>query len=286
MKIFGWRPVTAASKEVYETMKKEHPILADIACFQSSHISHLTPRTLDISAAQEKMTMEGMAMKERIEGPPHRNCPILLQQTSFLALEEQIIFSGSEGTLTQGSHKARFSEIEERRAAVTLEGRRLYDRLLEEAMKEVVRTFGKPKAAEQDRILAETFKQYPDSWNELRDRQLVYFNYRLTSEAKMANVSTGTSANELIVQGVLEAVSITYEDFLPLSAAGIFQSNLGKANSAQVSICSTFADKAGYERALGCGIIDLNDSYSKAQNASLRKCAVELGLPDESFIDN
>ncbi|GEK51782.1 hypothetical protein HVE01_25030 [Vreelandella venusta] len=33
----------------------------------------------------------------------------------------------------------------------------------------------------------------------------------------------------LIVQGIVEAQPIIYEDFLPVSAAGIFQLNLGGA---------------------------------------------------------
>ncbi|CAG9953455.1 unnamed protein product [Clonostachys rosea f. rosea IK726] len=40
---FSWRPVAAATFEQYTILKNEHPILADIACFQSAHINHLTP---------------------------------------------------------------------------------------------------------------------------------------------------------------------------------------------------------------------------------------------------
>ncbi|CAG9949455.1 unnamed protein product [Clonostachys rosea f. rosea IK726] len=120
---FSWRPVAAATFEQYTILKNEHPILVDISCFQSAHINHLTPRTLNISAVQEAMKAAGMEAKSRIEGPPGRKCPILLRQTSFLALEESIKFrkgsSENEASLIEGSHKARFGEIEERGAAVT-----------------------------------------------------------------------------------------------------------------------------------------------------------------------
>jgi uncharacterized glyoxalase superfamily metalloenzyme YdcJ len=281
---FGWRPVAAASKEKYLKLKEQHAILADIACFQSPHINHLTPRTLNISAAQKRMKAEGLAVKARIEGPPQRDCPILLRQTSFLALEEQILFPRQGGALENGSHKARFGEIEERGAAVTPAGRWLYDRLLDEAMKKISKN---PHSSpdEQDRILAELFQQYPDNWDELRQKGLAFFNYRCSTRASRFNFQTAPNREELIALGVLETVPITYEDFLPLSAAGIFQSNLGKSSNIGATICSPFSDKMGYELALGRSIIDLDSSYLEAEEASLRACALELGLREYALID-
>lgn len=168
LKTFGWRPVAVASKEEYLALKAEHPILADIACFRGAHINYLTPRTLDISPAQEKMVTEGMAVKERIEGPPARNCPILLRQTSFLALEEQIQFSEAGQSLANGSHKARLEEIDERGAAVTLTSRKLYDRLLAESMKRISKLPEGHAPSDEDKILMKDFEQFPDSWDELR----------------------------------------------------------------------------------------------------------------------
>lgn len=127
---FSWQPVAAATFDQYQLLKAEHPILADIACFQSAHINHLTPRTLDISAVHSAMKKAGMAAKDAIEGPPGRECPILLHQTSFLALEEAVSFRnmkahGSQKAMIEAGHKARFGEIEERGAAVTPKGRAL-----------------------------------------------------------------------------------------------------------------------------------------------------------------
>ncbi|KAI8651075.1 DUF1338 domain-containing protein [Fusarium keratoplasticum] len=159
---FSWKSVAAATFSQYNLIKAEHPILADIACFQSSHINHLTPRTLDIDAVQEAMQRAGMAIKSCIEGPPLRKCPILLRQTSFLALEEAVKFptdgGKTEDGLVEASHKARFGEIEERGAAVTAKGRELYDRLLNESREKA----GDANPKEADAIVADTFRAYPD----------------------------------------------------------------------------------------------------------------------------
>ncbi|KAF2798713.1 DUF1338-domain-containing protein [Melanomma pulvis-pyrius CBS 109.77] len=286
MKTFGWRPVAAASREIYQKMKDEHPILADVACFRSSHINHLTPRTLDISAAQERMKAEGLAVKDRIEGPPVRQCPILLRQTSFLALEERILFPGSDSEMTEGFHKARFGEIEERGAAVTREGRKLYDRLLEEAMRKTAKSVTSGPI-EHSQILSEVFQQYPDTWKELCRRRLVYFTFRCAVNAKAESLPIGTTRDELLAQRVLEAVPITYEDFLPLSAAGIFQSNLqsGSAKGVDIEEEAACPDKIGYENALGGTLLDLDKLYEETQVASLKTCALELGLGEQDLLN-
>lgn len=287
---FSWQPLAAATQEEYALLRDEHPILADIACFRSAHINHLTPRTLDISAAQEEMLAAGMAVKSRIEGPPPRKCPILLRQTSFLALQEGVQFAVSgRDEFVDGFHKARFGEIEERGAAVTPEGRKLYDRLLEEAMSKVQQNGLASRPAAVDEVLDETFKKFPDTWDELRNRGLVYSEYRCTenARAKIANIvdldlaESSTLLDRLVLEGVLEAIPITYEDFLPFSAAGIFQSNLqGGASSAMDKNAegAVRSDREGYEKALQCRILDANELYALAQQKSLEVCAGELGL--------
>lgn len=71
----------------------------------------------------------GIEPKVLIEGPPRREVPILLRQTSFKALEETVLFAGQK----QGTHTARFGEIEQRGVALTPKGRQLYDDLLRSA---------------------------------------------------------------------------------------------------------------------------------------------------------
>ncbi|KAH6959908.1 hypothetical protein BKA56DRAFT_637393 [Ilyonectria sp. MPI-CAGE-AT-0026] len=272
---FSWRPVAAATFSQYNLLKAEHPILADIACFQSSHINHLTPRTLDIEAVQEAMQKAGMTVKSRIEGPPLRKCPILLRQTSFLALEEAVKFPTDKGSnenettpsaaadLVKASHKARFGEIEERGAAVTAKGRELYDKLLGESMKKA----GNASPKEFDTILADTFRQYPDDWTQLRRQGLIFCEFRCVS--KPVNKPTKqrreeSLLDELISEGVVEASPITYEDFLPFSAAGIFQSNLkSKAgDDSSLDLKQSRSDKEGLEKAIQGQLLDADECPS------------------------
>ncbi|KAJ4346374.1 uncharacterized protein N0V89_010303 [Didymosphaeria variabile] len=283
MKTFGWRPIAAASKDVYQKLKDEHPILADVACFQSAHINHLTPRTLDIAAAQERMRIEGLRVKERIEGPPPRKCPVLLRQTSFLALEESTHFPSDRG-LEEGCHKARFGEIEERGAAVTDRGRALYDELLNETMRQISACPRYLDASQKDKILVDTFARFPDNWDDLRRQGLVYFDYSLGASAKEATIPLNPSVDDLISRGVLVAVPITYEDFLPMSAAGIFQSNLGNDTTAKNDTITSFSDHFGFQQNLGCAVTDLDTAYAMAQDASLRKCALELGMVEDALL--
>jgi uncharacterized glyoxalase superfamily metalloenzyme YdcJ len=291
---FSWRPVAAATLSQYNVIKAEHPILADIACFQSSHINHLTPRTLDIDAVQETMQKAGMAVKSRIEGPPRRECPILLRQTSFLALEEAVKFptdqskkdSGVLGTdLVEASHKARFGEIEERGAAVTAKGRELYDKLLDESMKRA----GDASPSETDIIVAQTFKQYPDDWTQLRRQGLIFCQYHCVKQPAVKPTKQRDDESlleQLIQDGVVEASAITYEDFLPFSAAGIFQSNLKSKTGADscLNLNPSSAGRKGLETAIQEKLLDADEWYKRAQDQSLRTICAELGLTKEELL--
>lgn len=305
LRSFSWQPVAAATHEEYVVLRGEHPILADIACFRSAHINHLTPRALDIDMAQRSMIEEAINVKERIEGPPRRACPILLRQTSFLALEEGIRFpsteSGSgddnnENGLVEGHHKARFGEIEERGAAVTAKGRKLYDELLAEASR-----------AASDEAYAKAFERFPDNWDDMRRQRLIYCEYQCESGAreKLAGLDVAgedkTALLDVLVQrGVLTARPLTYEDFLPFSAAGIFQSNLQSKNLAMAAAVAPAekvapmpssaavgagGDREGYERAMQCSALDSDQLYAEAQRRSLEKCAAELGLDVDIVAD-
>ncbi|EFQ33127.1 hypothetical protein CGRA01v4_13223 [Colletotrichum graminicola] len=290
LKTFSWQSIAAATYEQYNLLCNEHPVLADIACFGSSHINHLTPRALDITAAQQAMVAAGMAVKSRIEGPPVRRCPILLRQTSFLALEEKIRFAGTEEQdFVDSFHKARFGEIEERGAAVTPAGRQLYDELLNEAMETAQKTGKSNDPVAVDQLLEQAFQKYPDDWEELRSRGLIYSQYKCTHDAmtKMKNLSNLASMessvflDQLVSEGILKASPITYEDFLPFSAAGIFQSNLQKNSGGEPTVTTKMpvkSDMKAYENALQTEILDSNELYEQIQRNSLDRCAKELGV--------
>ncbi|KAH8205738.1 hypothetical protein TruAng_000014 [Truncatella angustata] len=277
---FSWAPMAEATHAEYQVLKSEHPILADIACFRTAHINHLTPRTLDIGSAQRAMCEEGMSAKDRIEGPPVRKCPILLRQTSFLALEEPIMFkcgTQTSGTLINGSHKARFGEIEERGAAVTPKGRKLYDKLLEGAMSQAQ---GESPAS-IDQLMIQSFEAFPDSWSQLRHEGLIYCKYqyggKLLPSFTVEELEYTDLVERLVSEGVLECVPITYEDFLPFSAAGIFQSNLhGTTPSADQDSPAATPDIEGLEKALGSSIIDADQLYAEIQSMSLESSLIQL----------
>ncbi|CAH0052306.1 unnamed protein product [Clonostachys solani] len=284
IKTFGWQSTAAATHNEYNHLRSEHPILADIACFRSSHINHLTPRTLDINAAQDQMKTAGMQVKDRIEGPPARACPILLRQTSFLAIEEPIRFLVEGGLpLLSGSHKARFGEIEERGAAVTPKGRKLYDELLENAMDQARAIAGEGDGLSteaMDELVSHVFKAYPDDWDELRRHGLIFCTYRCTAKGLNSRFTLSKYSLETLVgSGFVEARPITYEDFLPLSAAGIFQSNLGSKGSPKEHVARP--DERGMEEALGVALEDSDELYTKMQNDSINECGSVLSITIE-----
>ncbi|MDQ8589275.1 2-oxoadipate dioxygenase/decarboxylase HglS, partial [Klebsiella aerogenes] len=129
LETFRWHRHATVDEQTYHALHNEHRLIADVVCFPGCHINHLTPRTLDIDRVQALMPQCGIEPKALIEGPPRREVPILLRQTSFKALEEPVMFAGEH----KGTHSARFGEIEQRGVALTPKGRALYDRLRNEA---------------------------------------------------------------------------------------------------------------------------------------------------------
>ncbi|KAG9495581.1 hypothetical protein J7337_013831 [Fusarium musae] len=276
LKTFSWMPEASASQEEYRKLSKEHPILADIASFQTAHINHLTPRTLNIEASQVQMRKQGLQVKDRIEGPPPRQCPILLRQTSFLALEEQIRFRDNHGTLIQGTHRARFGEIEERGAAVTITGRKLYDELLTKAASNICKGSGAQGPGAMDEAMRDAFKAYPDSWAELRKQGLIYCTYYRTG-TEIFDITGTLSLEDLVAQGYLRAEPITYEDFLPFSAAGIFASNLDKGQEEPLQ-ANEHPNQQGFENALGSVLLEPEALYADIQRKSIVRCGLAPGL--------
>ncbi|QNK09201.1 VOC family protein [Enterobacter sp. JUb54] len=262
LETFRWHSHATVDADSYHALSNEHRLIADVVCFPGCHINHLTPRTLDIDRVQSLMPECGIVPKALIEGPPRREVPILLRQTSFKALEEPVMFNGEQ----QGTHTARFGEIEQRGIALTPKGRALYDRLLNEA------GVGKDNLNHQ-RHLQEVFSQFPDSEFLLRQQGLAWFRYRLTpaGEAHRQAFGHGDDPQPLIERGWLIAQPIIYEDFLPVSAAGIFQSNLGNETQAR---SHGNASREAFETALGCPVLDEFTLYQQAEERSKRRCGL------------
>jgi uncharacterized glyoxalase superfamily metalloenzyme YdcJ len=116
------------NKSWYDELSRVSAVAADIAGVSSTHINHLTPRVLDIDDLYRRMTERGITMIEAIQGPPRTDGPaVLLRQTSFRALAEPCRFRGRDGTLSSGSLRVRFGEVEARGVALTPRGRERYD---------------------------------------------------------------------------------------------------------------------------------------------------------------
>jgi uncharacterized glyoxalase superfamily metalloenzyme YdcJ len=116
------------NKSWYDELSRVSAVAADIAGVGSTHINHLTPRVLDIDDLYRRMTGCGITMIEAIQGPPRTDGPaVLLRQTSFRALTEPCLFRGRDGTLSSGSLRVRFGEVEARGVALTPRGRERYD---------------------------------------------------------------------------------------------------------------------------------------------------------------
>lgn len=112
----------------YDHLEAISSVAADIGGVASTHINHLTPRVLDIDDLYRRMTDRGIAMIDRIQGPPLTDKPaVLLRQTSFRALAEPRTFREADGSLVRGELRVRFGEVEARGVALTPEGRALYD---------------------------------------------------------------------------------------------------------------------------------------------------------------
>lgn len=184
----------------YDELAAVSPVAADIAGVGSTHVNHLTPRVLDIDELYRRMTARGITMTDAIQGPPRWAGPdVLLRQTSFRALAEPRRLRQADGTVTDGTLRVRFGEVESRGVALTPAGRARYDAAM--------------RALAQDPA----------------DPAATWARYFPATDAELA------SAGLAYYQGGDPTKPVVYEDFLPASAAGIFRSNLdGDATPADV----------------------------------------------------
>jgi uncharacterized glyoxalase superfamily metalloenzyme YdcJ len=264
LETFRWHSEATVDLETYQQLRAAHPLIADVVCFKGPHINHLTPRVLDIDEAQAEMNRRQMRVKATIEGPPRRAVPILLRQTSFLALEESIAFVSDQGEKSPGTHTARFGEIEQRGCALTPKGRALYDRLLAEA-----------RASEAPDALRAAFQAFPDDLHTLYRQGLIYVTYQAGARARDEAPVDADDIQALVDGRWLEVAPLVYEDFLPVSAAGIFQSNLGTQGP------GAFADggsRDAFEAALGAPVCGEFALYEKCQADSLAAALAALGF--------
>ncbi len=270
LETFRWHHTATVTGVQYQQLSDQHRLIADVVAFKGPHINHLTPRTLDIDQVQAAMPGKGITPKAVIEGPPRRHCPILLRQTSFKALDEPIAFTDAKG-----SHSARFGEIEQRGVALTPKGRALYDQLLNAARDELGAFPNEANAARYVQLMEQHFEAFPDNHTQMREQGLAYFRYFVTARglAARGQANQPDTLQARIAAGHVDVEPLVYEDFLPVSAAGIFQSNLGDAAQSHYAANS---NQAEFEKALGCRTIDELKLYSETQQRSMDECIQAL----------
>jgi uncharacterized glyoxalase superfamily metalloenzyme YdcJ len=278
LETFRWHNQATVEKDFYKELLCINSLVADIVSFKGPHINHLTPRVLDIDLLYTRMQEKNIQMTPTIQGPPRRKIPILLRQTSFRALSEEILFPNQDGKGIQGTHRARFGEIETRGAALTQAGMELYDELLNETLSQ---------ATQDDKnyqeILEQSFLKFPDTVNELFNTNLVHFDFSI--DEKVLNQKKATEKDfkefdlqKLIQEEIIKITPMTYEDFLPVSAAGIFKSNIVEGGFTKAEADLQLSNQNDIETALGTKIIDPQAIYQAESQKSLNQSLEKLGI--------
>ncbi|WP_030775903.1 VOC family protein [Streptomyces sp. NRRL S-920] len=262
-------------RDWYAALERVSAVAADIGGVRSTHINHLTPRVLDIDELYRRMTARGIEMIDTIQGPPCWEGPdVLLRQTSFRALAEPRALRAADGTVTRGALRVRFGEVEARGIALTREGRALYDRLLDLVDE---RAAHRPAAERQEVARAVWSEHLPSTERELAERGLGFFTYHpVPGRPREGRPSTDLGA--LLREGWVRAEPIVYEDFLPRSAAGIFQSNLSSTGSRDGDREGSAYDAERLSGAMEREVLDPFTLYERQRDASLVRVARELDL--------
>jgi uncharacterized glyoxalase superfamily metalloenzyme YdcJ len=124
-------------------------------------------------------------------------------------------------------------------------------------------------AARYNALMVQHFAEFPDTVEGMRQQELAYFRYFVTEKGVGADELKSLSLEDLLSGGYLRVEPLVYEDFLPVSAAGIFQSNLGDAAQTHYGVQS---NRQVFEKALGRPTIDELALYAETQRRSIEEC--------------
>lgn len=237
-----------------------------------------------LSVPELDLTMlEHAGFKDFTEGPAF-NTPLLLRQDAYKALTEPVEFHSADNSTVKSTHTARFGEIEERFYATTPKGRALYDQCLAAAEEARAEDMSLPTtnidAWEAKHVGA--FEPFPKSVPELVEQALIYAIYEPTNKGKAAagTLAATVSLQELIHEGYVRFEGLRYEDFLPVSAAGIFASNLNQYGTATTAINKPEYTSETLEEVIGRSIINTDDVYKGIQSQSILATFEHLQLTD------
>ncbi|MFK7759466.1 MAG: DUF1338 family protein [Phycisphaerales bacterium] len=223
--------------------------------------------------------------KDYTEGPS-AEAMVLLRQDAYKALTETVEFIREDGSVVSIDHTARFGEIEQRSYATTKKGRLLYDECLTELNHLLAEDPSLPER-DPDRFVdlrSSVYARFPRTLEELLDQGLVYGQYSPTVPGlKQETITEGLSLGELIASGFVQVEGLRYEDFLPMSAAGIFASNLNQYGTKSSASSVRAYPQRVLEEILGRSIIDTDVIYSGLEARSVLVTFEALGL--QSSID-
>ena len=266
----------------YGELERISGVAADIGGVTTTHINHLTPRVLDIDDLYASMQARGIEMIDEIQGPPRWDGPdVLLRQTSFRALAEPRTFRDADGTISQGTLRVRFGEVEARGIALTPAGRDRFDQLVAEVDRRLAEDPGLSRAEVAPQVWSEGL---PSTERDLCLADLGFFTYRVdfgvaagrpTAEQRTALEQGEVAA--LVRAGALHPEPIVYEDFLPRSAAGIFASNLTGSGSMDATQGGAERDAGWLADVMGRTVNVPEEIYAREASASLAAAERVLG---------
>ncbi len=353
MRIFKWTGRAIEYDLYHQLCQAGFKIAADIACFQSHHLNHLTPNTfcIDVYTSAMKYCLDeitqeelefrlGLSLrrvadgydayrlrllfrhqsledclgfsrvvvsdqevcelanrlverlgevdvrlsglnhagfKDSTEGPSY-DTPVLLRQDAYKALSEPVTFFNSDGTTLDSFHTARFGEIEQRGFATTSTGRELYDACLKQFEDSLCEAGIAPRDwRAQEKLHVQAFSAFPKSLPELVQQGLVHARYEPTATG-LAAAGELTTADlwELAAGGYVRFEGMRYEDFLPVSAAGIFASNLNQYGTATTAAERPVYSQSDLEAILDCPIIDAGQLYQAIEADSILQTLRQL----------
>jgi len=266
----------------YGELERISGVAADIGGVTTTHINHLTPRVLDIDDLYASMQARGIEMIDEIQGPPRWDGPdVLLRQTSFRALAEPRTFRDADGTISQGTLRVRFGEVEARGIALTPAGRDRFDQLVAEVDRRLAEDPGLSRAEVAPQVWSEGL---PSTERDLCLADLGFFTYRVDSGVAAgrptAEQRTALEQGEvaaLVRAGALHPEPIVYEDFLPRSAAGIFASNLTGSGSMDATQGGAERDAGWLADVMGRTVNVPEEIYAREASASLAAAERVLG---------
>ena len=266
----------------YTELERVSAVAADIGGVTTTHINHLTPRVLDIDDLYGSMQARGIEMIDEIQGPPRWDGPdVLLRQTSFRALSEPRTFRNVDGSVSEGTLRVRFGEVEARGIALTPVGRDRFDELVAAVDR---RLREHPDLVRADVAPTVWSEGLPTTERDLCLEGLGFFTFAVDDSVAAGRVSPEQYAalergavTALVQAGVLHPEPIVYEDFLPRSAAGIFASNLTGHGSMDASQGGAERDASWMSDRMGTTVIVPEEIYAREALTSLGAAEQRLG---------